>query len=40
VRIAHSDPALDQLVLNTLAGVDQVTVGAGVAALIAVTVNA
>jgi hypothetical protein len=40
VRIAHSEPALDQLVLNTLAGLDQVTVGAGVAALIPVTVNA
>ncbi len=39
VRIANADPALDELVLNTLAGLDQVTVGAGVAALIGVTVN-
>jgi Ca2+-binding RTX toxin-like protein len=39
VRIANADPALDKLVLNTLAGIDQVNVGAGVAALIGVTVN-
>jgi Ca2+-binding RTX toxin-like protein len=39
VRIANADPALDRLVLNTLAGLDQVTVGAGVAALIGVTVS-
>jgi len=39
VRIAHSDPAFDQLVVNTLAGLDQVTVDPDVAALIAVTVN-
>jgi len=34
------EPAFDQLILNTLAGLDQPIVGAGVAALIAVTVNA
>ena len=39
VRIAHADPLLDQLIVNTLGGVDQVNVGAGVAALIGVTVN-
>ena len=39
VRIANADPALDKLVLNTLAGIDQVNVGTGVAALIGVTVN-
>lgn len=39
VRIAHSESSLDQLILNTLAGLDQVTVDPGVAALIAVTVN-
>ncbi|MGH3076741.1 MAG: calcium-binding protein, partial [Gaiellaceae bacterium] len=38
VRIAHADLALDQLIVNTLAGVDQVNVGAGVAGLIGVTV--
>jgi Ca2+-binding RTX toxin-like protein len=38
VRIANADPALDKLVLNTLAGIDQVNVGTGVAALIGVTV--
>lgn len=39
VRIAHSELALDQLIVNTLAGDDEVSVGAGVAALIALTVN-
>jgi hypothetical protein len=39
VRIAHADPALDQLIVNTLAGLDQVNVGAGVAGLIGVTTN-
>jgi Ca2+-binding RTX toxin-like protein len=39
VRIARADPGLDTLVLNTLAGDDQVSVGAGVAALMGVTVN-
>lgn len=39
VRIAHADPSHDQLIVNTLAGIDQVDVGAGVAALIGVTVN-
>ena len=34
----HADPALDQLIVNTLAGLDQVNVGAGVAGLIGVTV--
>jgi hypothetical protein len=39
VQIARADPGLDTLVLNTLAGDDQVNIGAGVAALIGVTVN-
>ena len=39
VRVAHADPALDQLIVNTLAGLDQVNVGAGVAGLIGVTTN-
>ena len=39
VRISNSEAALDQLVLNTLLGLDQVTVDPGAAALIAVTVN-
>jgi Ca2+-binding RTX toxin-like protein len=39
VRVAHADPLLDQLVLNTLAGADQVTIGAGVDALLGLTVN-
>ena len=39
VRIEHADPLLDQLVVNTLAGLDLVNVGAGVAALIGLTVN-
>ena len=39
VRISNSDPALDQLIVNTLAGLDQVTVDPGAAARIAVTVN-
>ncbi len=39
VRISNSDPALDQLILNTLAGLDQVTVDPGATARIAVTVN-
>ena len=37
VRIANADAALDKLVLNTLAGVDQVNLGAGL--LLGVTVN-
>ena len=37
VQIANADAALDKLVLNTLAGVDQVTIGAGL--LLGVTVN-
>jgi methyl coenzyme M reductase subunit C len=39
VRITHADPLLDRLIVNTLGGVDQVNIGAGVAALIGVTVN-
>jgi hypothetical protein len=39
VRITHADPLLDKLIVNSLGGVDQVNVGAGVAALIGVTVN-
>ena len=39
VRISNSEAALDQLILNTLLGLDQVTVDPGAAALIAVTVN-
>ena len=39
VRISNSDPALDQLILNTLAGLDQVTVDPAATARIAVTVN-
>ena len=40
VRISNADPALDELIINTLAGADQVTVDPGAAARIAVTVNA
>ena len=39
VRISNSEAVLDQLVLNTLLGLDQVSVDPGAAALIAVTVN-
>lgn len=39
VRIAHSDPALDRLTIDTLAGADDVTVAAAVDGLIQVTVQ-
>jgi hypothetical protein len=39
VRITQPEPALDQLIVNGLAGVDTITTGPGVAALILVTVN-
>ncbi len=39
VRIAHTDPALDRLTLDTLAGADNVAVGAAVNGLIQVTVQ-
>ncbi len=39
VRIAHTDPALDRLTLDTLAGADNVAVAAAVNGLIQVTVQ-
>ena len=39
VRIAHTDPALDELVVDTLAGDDNVSVAAAVNGLIQVTVK-
>jgi RTX calcium-binding nonapeptide repeat (4 copies) len=39
VRIAHTDPALDKLTLDTLAGADNVSVAAAVNGLIQVTVQ-
>ena len=39
VRIAHTDPALDKLVVDTLAGADNVTVAAAANGLIQVTVQ-
>jgi len=39
VRIAHTDPALDRLTIDTLAGADNVSVGAAVNGLIQVTVQ-
>ena len=39
VRIAHTDPALDRLTLDTLAGADNVSVAAAVNGLIQVTVQ-
>jgi hypothetical protein len=39
VRIAHTDPALDRLTIDTLAGADNVSVAAAVNALIQVTVQ-
>ena len=39
VRIAHTDPALDRLTIDTLAGADDVTVAAAVDGLIQVTVQ-
>ncbi len=39
VRIAHSDPALDRLTLDTLAGADDVAIAAAVNGLIQVTVQ-
>ena len=39
VRIAHTDPALDRLTIDTLAGADNVSVAAAVSGLIQVTVQ-
>jgi hemolysin type calcium-binding protein len=39
VRIAHTDPALDRLTIDTLAGADNVSVAAAVNSLIQVTVQ-
>jgi hypothetical protein len=39
VRIAHTDPALDGLTIDTLDGADNVTVAAAVNGLIGVTVK-
>jgi RTX calcium-binding nonapeptide repeat (4 copies) len=39
VRVAHADPALDRLTIDTLAGADHVSVAAAVNTLIQVTIN-
>jgi hypothetical protein len=39
VRVAHADPALDRLTIDTLAGDDHVSVAAAVNGLIQVTVQ-